>query len=559
MRRANFTLPLREPPTVERKGNSCSAVVIPTQQQTAGGSQQALRAIVSSVRYLCRTGPALQGQTKDDGNPLDLLDERSQDVPALKKWLEQRDKWLNSDIQNELIEIMAHTVQRDIIKDIKCSPFYGIIAGGTTDVTGNEQFIFCVRWVDGITLNHCLDLALQEVARNCGVVGDALNIVKDVSNAILESKNRKTVYSSVVLPPGNDGGEQDCSGPSTLRLPLCPTRWTVRVKSMKRFVENYKMVQATLKELLEVQSSLSGTSKTAMKGYEKVLKKLEPLLGISFSIALFGPCEQLARIFQCPVYCAGGAKEAAEVLCARLAKLRSDASFDVLWQRTNSRARELGLKEPSVPRVSQPPRRLQFTDKTREPAALDTKSSQRKEFFAAIDRIPNEIRRRFEQPGMEQLIGLERIFADAAEGRYFAADDLKDLLGVHAADFDISRLSAQLVLLPTLLCDEGPATSERILQILQGKSADLREMMGQVVRYLQLVFSVPASAASGERSFSALRRVKTFLRNRMTQRRLTHLLLLHVHKKRAAELQLDAVMREFVCRTAERTSTFGRL
>ncbi|KAH9361709.1 hypothetical protein HPB48_005138 [Haemaphysalis longicornis] len=78
-------------------------------------------------------------------------------------------------------------------------------------------------------------------------------------------------------------------------------------------------------------------------------------------------------------------------------------------------------------------------------------------------------------------------------------------------------------------------------------------MMNQVVRYLQLVFSVPASAASGERSFSALRRVKTFLRNRMTQRRLTHLLLLHVHKKRAA------VMREFVCRTAERTSTFGRL
>ncbi|KAH9361710.1 hypothetical protein HPB48_005137 [Haemaphysalis longicornis] len=39
--------------------------------------------------------------------------------------------------------------------------------------------------------NDCLDLALQEVARNCGVVGDALNIVKDVSNAILESKKQE--------------------------------------------------------------------------------------------------------------------------------------------------------------------------------------------------------------------------------------------------------------------------------------------------------------------------------------------------------------------------------
>ncbi|KAK8778414.1 hypothetical protein V5799_020243 [Amblyomma americanum] len=54
-------------------------------------ARQALRAIVSSVRYLCRTGQALQGQTKDDGNLLDLLDERSQDVPALKRWMEQRD------------------------------------------------------------------------------------------------------------------------------------------------------------------------------------------------------------------------------------------------------------------------------------------------------------------------------------------------------------------------------------------------------------------------------------------------------------------------------------
>ncbi|KAH7965923.1 hypothetical protein HPB49_012138 [Dermacentor silvarum] len=79
----------------------------------------------------------------------------------------------------------------------------------------------------------------------------------------------------------------------------------------------------------------------------------------------------------------------------------------------------------------------------------------------------------------------------------------------------------------------------------------MRKMMDQVVRYLQLVFSVLASAASGERSFSALRRVNTFLRNRMTQMRLTHLLLLHVHKKRAVELHWDAVMREFVSRTAE--------
>ncbi|XP_042148832.1 uncharacterized protein LOC121837301 [Ixodes scapularis] len=114
-----------------------------------------LRVIVSSLRYLCRTGQALRGRGKGDGNLLDLLDlleERSEDVPALKTWLTKRDKWISGDVQNELIEIMAHTVQREIVKDVKSSPFYGIIADGTTDINGDEQFTFCVRWVPSETL-----------------------------------------------------------------------------------------------------------------------------------------------------------------------------------------------------------------------------------------------------------------------------------------------------------------------------------------------------------------------------------------------------------------------
>ncbi|KAH6943498.1 hypothetical protein HPB50_022150 [Hyalomma asiaticum] len=61
----------------------------------------------------------------------------------------------------------------------------------------------------------------------------------------------------------------------------------------------------------------------------------------------------------------------------------------------------------------------------------------------------------------------------------------------------------------------------------------------------------------------------------MAQRRLAHFLILHVRKKGAAELHLDAVMKEFVsrapvvdtnsfitaakCSSAARTATFGLL
>lgn len=115
---------------------------------------------------------------------------------------------------------------------------------------------------------------------------------------------------------------------------------------MEMFVENYERVQATLQELVQVQGSLSGTSKTAIKGYEKVLQKFETLLGTNASVALFGPCKQLVRMLERPVYHAAGAKAAAEALCDRLAKLRSDASFDVPWQRTNS-SKRVGSKGTS--------------------------------------------------------------------------------------------------------------------------------------------------------------------------------------------------------------------
>ncbi|KAH9362451.1 hypothetical protein HPB48_020139 [Haemaphysalis longicornis] len=159
-----------------------------------------------------------------------------------------------------------------------------------------------------------------------------------------------------------------------------------------------------------------------------------------------------------------------------------------------------------------------------------------------------------------KLISLERILTDAAEGRNFAENNLNELLGAHAGDFGISRLSAQIVLLPTLLRDESPAASERILQILQGKSPGMRKLSDRPGRPAPETRVFCACVSCFRRAiFQCSKATKTFLRNLMTQRRRTHLLLLHVHKKRASELHWDAVMKEFVSRTAERTPIFRAL
>ena len=59
---------------------------------------------------------------------------------------------------------------------------------------------------------------------------------------------------------------------------------------------------------------------------------------------------------------------------------------------------------------------------------------------------------------------------------------------------------------------------------------------------------IPVSTASCERSFSTLRVVKNYLRNRMTDARLNSLMLLGIQSKRANSLNLDTVIDNFKCK-----------
>lgn len=60
--------------------------------------------------------------------------------------------------------------------------------------------------------------------------------------------------------------------------------------------------------------------------------------------------------------------------------------------------------------------------------------------------------------------------------------------------------------------------------------------------------TVLASAATAERSFSALKRVTTESRGTMTQARLDHLLMLHVHQDRVLNIDLKNLSKECVAK-----------
>ena len=69
---------------------------------------------------------------------------------------------------------------------------------------------------------------------------------------------------------------------------------------------------------------------------------------------------------------------------------------------------------------------------------------------------------------------------------------------------------------------------------------------------MQLLLVMPATNASLERSFSALRRVKNYLRATMSQERLNYLMILHVHK------DTKVLVNEFISNSEHCSSIFAK-
>ena len=55
-------------------------------------------------------------------------------------------------------------------------------------------------------------------------------------------------------------------------------------------------------------------------------------------------------------------------------------------------------------------------------------------------------------------------------------------------------------------------------------------MLPELSKAIKILAVIPATSCSAERSFSPLRRLKTYLRNTMGQERLSNLALIHIER-----------------------------
>lgn len=126
-------------------------------------------------------------------------------------------------------------------------------------------------------------------------------------------------------------------------------------------------------------------------------------------------------------------------------------------------------------------------------------------------------------------------------------------------DFDVDRL----VLHRNMLLDIARTKNVRlnnvedIVSFIISHCESTKDIIPEVIKLLKIVLTIPVSTCTAERSFSALRRIKTYLRSTMTQQRLNDHMVVHVNREIADDLDLEEITDIFINRAVVRQNTFA--
>ena len=137
--------------------------------------------------------------------------------------------------------------------------------------------------------------------------------------------------------------------------------------------------------------------------------------------------------------------------------------------------------------------------------------------------------------------------------------DCKRIVQFYGTDFDEARLTLHRDICLDSAKRDGRclSTFNDVVNFLKvDKEGIKRTICSDLTRLVKQALTIPVTSCSSERSFSGLRRLKTYLRSTMGQARLNHVALLDLHNHVARKMDLDVIANTFITRSAQRSNTF---
>lgn len=232
--------------------------------------------------------------------------------------------------------------------------------------------------------------------------------------------------------------------------------------------------------------------------------------GLNLGQRLFSRTDNLSKTLQKIRMSAVSGRRVTDLAKETLQNMRNDTSFTAFYDMVLLKSKNYpSMTEPMLPWRRRALRRIEIG--TAEPTyPVTTPDYYRRTctYFESIDLMVNAIDLRFDQPGFTAYAKMESFLVKALNSQDNSTE-LQFLERFYVDDKNIGMLTAQLEIFKVLTKEGDFICFDDIVVKIKEFPAPERQMINEVITICKLILVNPATSASGERSFSTARRLKT--------------------------------------------------
>jgi hypothetical protein len=530
-----------------------------------------LRRLINAVCFLGKQELAFRGHdesknSNNRGNYIELLKYTADYDPLLAEHLETATvfKGFSSHIQNDLIDAVGSSLLCSIKEELKEANFVAVLVDETTDISNKAQFSIVFRYIsDGQVKERFL--GFSDISSDKHAPAISLLILEYLNNFECSKKIVAQTYDGASTMSGHLSGVQarikeihpealfvHCYAHalnlvlsqsvsvipqckiffSTLngiaaffsrspkrvtfldeflkrRLPnVCPTRWNYSSRLVNTVYKFRKELCEVFQAMLEHPEEIESDILAPVNGFLSVLEEFQFVFFLSVFNKIFCHTDVLFDVLQHQtsdiVYC----RKKIENTRQTIVKQRDD--FEKTY-------------EEVLNDVGPPNKRRQF--------------NYSRVYCEIFDNIDGHFEHRFEDYSKLDFLQLLATDKFQKHEEDFPEAALKSLLNIYGKFFDHVRLKNELLVFYSSEEFRGKTLSE-LCKLFVSRSNNLyRNAFSQIGLLVSLLYTIPVTTASVERSFSTLKRIKTYSRNTTGQKRLSHLGIISIESELLAELK----------------------
>ncbi|KAI2646644.1 Zinc finger MYM-type protein 1 [Labeo rohita] len=483
-------------------------------------NRRILSRIIDCVKFCGAFELALRGHDESEGsdNPgifRGLVDFVASLDGVLKEHLENATvfKGTSKTVQNELLDCMLSVVREQIIQDAQSSDFLSIQADETTDIATQCQLVLVLRYIDA--KGNVQESFFEFIPlRSTTADSIATNVFAVILPEDQKSKLISQAYDGASVMRGDTAGVQRKMQdvyPNAHYIHYYAHQLNLIMQHATSHISKVRIFFLTLEDF----PAFSQDHPSAQMS----LIKLPTSSNVRWNFhsrainTVFEHREDLIRCFQ-------SIRDSGDL---DPVTIREAGAFAMLLENQDFKGNSLhSLVDQCSEGGSQPKRRRSLSPEVHEWIAAEV-----------CDTILRHTLERFSFT--DHLVSATLLQADRFE-QYtmaFPEDALSRTLKAYPV-LDGTKLKTELSL---IYCKEEFRACCGALDLLQlFMKNNLEEVFSETVTLLKILVTTPMTTAETERCFSTLKRIKTFLRNSMTQERLNALAMLSIEKRLVTEM-----------------------